>query len=226
MKQSTSNDLASTPDPRLEIWIFFLLVALIGLSSGCTTTPSHHSNAACCSSHNDVASTPFPDKSIYQLDSTWTNDVGRTLQLAALSGRIQIVAMFFSSCQYACPAIVHDMKRMENALPKELRGRVGFTLVTFDTERDTQEALKVYRKRQELTPERWTLLRASPADTLELAAVLGIQFKREANGQYAHSNLITILNSQGEIVHRQVGLNQDIAVAMQRIEEAGRSQTP
>ena len=45
---------------------------------------------------------------------------------------------------------------------------------------------------------------------LELAALLGLQFKADANGQFAHSNVITILNAQGEIVHQEIGLNQDI----------------
>jgi protein SCO1/2 len=49
-----------------------------------------------------------------------------------------------------------------------------------------------------------------PDDVLELAALLGLSFKENADGQFAHSNVITILNAQGEIVHQQIGLNQDI----------------
>jgi len=45
---------------------------------------------------------------------------------------------------------------------------------------------------------------------LELALLLGLKFKADANGQFSHSNVITILNAQGEIIHQQTGLNQDI----------------
>jgi len=34
--------------------------------------------------------------------------------------------------------------------------------------------------------------------------------KPDANGRFSPSNLITILNAQGEIVHQKVGLNQDV----------------
>ena len=64
------------------------------------------------------------------------------------------------------------------------------------------------------------MLRGSADDTLELAALLGVKYKRETSGQFAHSNLITVLNADGEIVHQQIGLNQDIAETVKRIVEA------
>jgi protein SCO1/2 len=118
--------------------------------------------------------------------------------------------MFFASCQFACPIIVNDMKRIEAALPARLQGTVGFTLVSFDSERDTPAALAEYRRTQDLSGKSWTLMQGRPDDVLELAALLGVKFKENAAGQFAHSNIITILNAQGEIVHQQVGLNQDI----------------
>jgi protein SCO1/2 len=45
---------------------------------------------------------------------------------------------------------------------------------------------------------------------LELAALLGVKYKQDARGQFSHSNIITVLNSEGQVVHQQIGLNQDI----------------
>jgi len=115
--------------------------------------------------------------------------------------------MFFASCQYACPLLVNDLKRIETALPAEARSRVGFTLVTFDPHRDTPAALAAYRASRHLAVETWTLLRGEPDDILELAALLGVQFKQDASGQFAHSNLITVLNAEGEIAYQRSGLN-------------------
>ena len=152
----------------------------------------------------------FTDKSLYQLDSVWTTDESRQVKLSEMSGRPQVVAMFFANCQFACPIIVNDMKRIEAALPAELRPRIGFVLVSFDGKRDTPAALADYRRARKLPAERWALLRGRPDDVLELAALLGIKYKEDARGQFAHSNVITILNAQGEIVRQQIGLNQDI----------------
>jgi protein SCO1/2 len=148
------------------------------------------------------------DRSIYQVDSVWTTDEGRSLKLSSLQGRTQVVVMFFANCQSACPLLVHDMKRIEQALPADLRDRVGFTLVTFDPDRDTVESLHAYRSRNQLDRQHWTLLRGKPDDIQELAVLLGIKYKKDAQGQFAHSNLITVLNRAGEIVHQQFGLAQ------------------
>ena len=75
---------------------------------------------------------------------------------------------------------------------------------------DYERALAAYRLTHALPADNWTLLHGEPDDVLELAALLGLKFKEDANGQFAHSNVITILNAQGEIVHQEIGLNQDI----------------
>jgi protein SCO1/2 len=190
-----------------------ILLALVGLTTSCTTAPRE---STCCTT-NLAPAAPFTDKSIYQLDSTWTNDLGHPFQLGALRGRVQVVAMFFASCTYACPIIVHDLQRIEASLPTEIRGRTSFALITIDTERDTPAALHAYRAARKLPVARWTLLRGAADDTLELAALLGVKFKREASGQFAHSNLITVLNEQGEIIHQLTGLNQDVGETVKRI---------
>jgi len=183
-------------------------------ATGCRTTPSVPS---CCA--KPEGPTAFTDKSIYQVTSTWTTDQNRLIKLSALAGRPQVLVMFFANCQYACPILVNDLKRIQAALPPDLRPRVGFTLVSFDTKRDTPAALAAYRRAHALSANRWTLLHGEPDDVLELAVLLGVKFKETANGQFAHSNVITILNAQGEIVHQQTGLNQDIQESVRLLQQ-------
>lgn len=133
---------------------------------------------------------------------------------------MQVVVLFFASCTSACPILLHDLQRIDSALPEGDRARVGFTLVTLDPERDTPAALHAYRDAHKLPAGRWTLLRGSADDTLELAALLGVKYKREVTGQFAHSNLITVLNDRGEIIHQLAGMNQDILPTAQAIERA------
>jgi protein SCO1/2 len=151
------------------------------------------------------------DRSLYQLESTWTSDVGRKVKLSVLRGRPQIVAMFFSNCEYACPILVNEMKKLEAALPKDALAKVDFLLVSFDSRRDTPEALAAYRRKEHLAVGRWTLLRGENDDVRELAALLGINYAADSRGQFAHSNLITVLNAEGEIAFQQAGLQQDLA---------------
>jgi len=205
---------------------FVLLVssfAVICFASGCASrqpkTAFAMSNGGTTNQAAPAQAPPLPAKSIYQLDSTWTTDANQPFKLATLRGRPQVMAMFFTSCQGACPITVSDMKRIEAALPEGLHARVGFTLISFDPARDTAEVLHSYRLRRGLDPARWTLLRGEPAEVSELAARLGMKYKDGARGQFSHSNIITLLNPDGEIVRQQIGLNQSIEETVAMVQQ-------
>jgi protein SCO1/2 len=189
------------------IVLLMVLIAALSASAAETKVVCH----SCCaaSTEKNAASACLSDKSLYQLDSVWTNDAGAAVKLSSLRGRPQIVAMFFANCTYACPLLVYQMKQMEAALPASLRGRIGFTLISFDSERDTATALHQYRQQHGLNNDRWTLLRGGPEDVIEVAALLNVKFKKDAQGQYLHSNQITLLNAEGEIAYQELGLSMN-----------------
>ena len=166
-----------------------------------------------------AAQTNYTDKSVYQLDSIWTSDTGKKVKLGVLRGKPQVVAMFFASCQFTCPLTVSDLKNIEAALPDNVRTNIGFTLVSFDSKRDTPAALKNYRLAHGLSARNWTLLRSEPDDVRELAALLGVIYKQDANGDFAHSNLITVLNAEGEIIFQKQGVNIDPQEIVRQIEQ-------
>jgi len=191
-----------------------LLLFLIALQASALAAdiPSPKKDAElppCCRA--PLAAGKPTDRSLYQLDSTWTSDVGRKVKLSVLRGRPQILAMFFTHCEYACPILVNEMKKLEAKLPADVLAKVDFLLVSFDTKRDTPAVLTVYRKKENLATKRWTLLRGEADDVRELAALLGVNYAADSRGQFAHSNLITVLNAEGEIVFQEAGLQQDLA---------------
>lgn len=182
---------------------------------------------ACCARADAASaaatdSVPVSDRSIYQLGGVWTNDASRQVSLTELRGHPVVIAMFFASCEYACPIIVGDMQRIREALPPEIRAETQFVLVSFDHVRDTPAALKAYRERAAIDPASWTLLRGEPADVQELAMVLGVKYKQDARGQFSHSNLITVLNAEGEIVHQRNGLHGEVAGAVSAVRLASK----
>lgn len=170
--------------------------------------------APCCA----VPATPGADEtgvtlspeSLYQLDARFVTDSGQPFALADLRGRPVVITMFFASCTYACPMLISDMTRVRDALPADIREEAVLVLVSFDVERDTPEALKQFRT-ERLLNDSWLLLSTDEAGVRELAALLGIKFKREASGQYAHSNILTVLNREGERVHQRNGLTGGLA---------------
>jgi protein SCO1/2 len=164
--------------------------------------------AACCVEEKPVA--PLTARSLYQLDANWTNDAGASVRLASFRGKPVVLAMFFAQCEYACPVLVNDIQRLRAALPEAIRKHAQVVLVSFDTARDTPAALAAYRERASLDAS-WALLRGDDNAVQELAMLLGVKFKQDARGQFSHSNLFTILNSDGEVVRQQLGLNGDVS---------------
>jgi protein SCO1 len=183
----------------------WLILALATATTRAATNETAEVLPPCC--RPIAAQTNYTDKSLFQLESIWTSDAGRQVKLGVLRGRPQVVAMFFASCQFTCPLTVSDMKRIEAALPENLRTNTDFLLISFDSRRDTPAVLKAYRAERGLSTKNWTLLHGGPDDVRELAALLGVIYRQDANGNFAHSNVITVLNAEGEIVYQQPGLN-------------------
>src|ERR1700712_2197513 len=175
---------------------------------------------ACCEA---MATGSFSKNSIYQADASFTTDTNQPFTLGELRGRPVVLAMFFASCGYACPLIVTDMQTIRASLPVAIRDRALFVLVSFDTARDQPAALADYRVQRSLDSQ-WILLHGSDDSVRELAALLGVKYKRAADGAFSHSNLITLLNSEGEIVHQRSGLQGGLAEAA--IALANANQTP
>ena len=167
----------------------------------CKEKPVQKKDSYCAA----MEGTPFSKESIYQLDVTFTDDAGKTVALGELRGRPVVLNMFFASCGYACPLLVTDMQAIREKLPAGVRERALFVLVSFDVARDTPAALAAYRAQRSLD-QQWVLLHGSDDAVRELAALLGVKYKQEADGMFSHSNLVTILNPAGEIVHQRTGL--------------------
>ena len=180
----------------------------------CAADESKPATKFCCAEEQSTA--PLTARSIYQLDAKWTNDAGASVQLTSVRGQPVVAAMFFANCEYACPVIVSEMKRLGDTLPAEVRAKTHFVLVSFDTARDTPEALKAYRDRMGLGAN-WTLLRGDAAAVQEFAMLLGVKFKQDTRGQFSHSNVITVLNSEGEITHQRAGLAGDVSEAAKAV---------
>jgi protein SCO1/2 len=151
----------------------------------------------------DMGSQEPTDESIYNSSSVWLNRHGEEVRLKQLQSKYQVVAMLYTHCEYACPRIMADMKRIRDEIPSGLLEETNFTIVSIDPERDTPERFREFAKENDLSDERWTLLHGDQGDVLELAALLGVKFKRISETDFSHSNMITLLNKNGEVIYQR-----------------------
>ena len=152
---------------------------------------------------------PAREPSLYALDLQLTDQDGHTHALADLRGQVLVAAMMYSSCETVCPRVTEDMKSIERLLGSARRDTVGFVLFSLDPGRDTPAALRAFARSHGLDPSRWQLLAASEDGVRELAAALGVKYAEEENGEIAHSAMIFLIDRDGVVRHRQVGVDQE-----------------
>jgi protein SCO1/2 len=166
---------------------------------------------------------PAPDagpprsQSIYEVADQLVDQHGRPVGLDLFRGHPVLVSMFYASCPDACPLLIADIQRIEMELPPRARADLRVVLVSLDPERDTPEALQALAQARGIDQSRWGLLRA-PDDTVrEIAAALGIKYRRQPDGSFNHSSVITLLDRSGVVQSRVEGISRPHASLLKRL---------
>ncbi len=157
--------------------------------------------------HTDelMANAPLTGTSVLQLGSTWVNQKGEKVKLADLRGMGRLVVMLFTRCDTACPLIVEDLKEIAADIDSKQSKPTAVSLFSLDSIRETPESLLAFSVKRKL-PLHWELLTSNADAVAELAASLGIRYKRLQNGDFIHSNVIYFLNKNGEVAAHKEGL--------------------
>lgn len=165
---------------------------LAGMAAAGTTTP---------------ATAPLPRDSVYQLPLSLTDQSGHVADWRTHRGKPQMVTMFYTSCPYMCPMIVDSAKTIDKALTPTQRQRLGVLLISLDPEHDTPAALQSLAGKRSLDTTRWMLATPAPDGVRAAAGVLGIRYRKLADGSFNHTSALLLLDADGRIVARteQIG---------------------
>lgn len=148
------------------------------------------------------AQAPLPRDSVYQLPLKLTDQHGKSWDWRAKRGAPQVVAMFYTSCQYVCPLTVDSGKAVERALAPAERAKLGILLITMDPKRDTREALMSIAAKRRLDAAHWSLASPPPDGVRSVAGVLGVRYRRLADGEFNHTSALVLLDRDGRVVSR------------------------
>ncbi len=152
------------------------------------------------------AGEPLSGGSIFQLDSKWKNQKGEDVKLTDLRGQSRLAVMIFTQCETACPLIIEDLKEIARDVQTKKSGPIEVSIFSLDSYRETPDTLKSFAVKRKL-PAHWDLFHVTESGAVaELAAALGVRYKRLENGDFIHSNVIYYLNPEGEIVAQKEGL--------------------
>jgi protein SCO1/2 len=146
------------------------------------------------------------EESIFNLSSKWHTEEGEVIQLQDLKGKALVMVMIYTSCKAACPRLVADMRNIEAEIPSEKIKNIRFVMVSIDPETDTPERLKAFAIQNLMDDEQWIFLQGTESGVREFANVLSVKYKQISPMDFSHSNIISVFNSKGELVHQQEGL--------------------
>lgn len=184
-------------------------VAVLSLAFGCKKKDPH--------AEHMMEAGQISGASLYQFHDMFTDQNGKQLMLHQLSGNYVVLAMFYATCTAICPRIAAEMLRLEKNLSSSQLGKTRFVMISFDSERDNPAALTKFIEKMRLTGS-FTLLSGKPESVREVAAALGVNYKkiesstplRPNNYEYSHSSLFTLLSPTGEIILQHAGLSMNI----------------
>lgn len=157
------------------------------------------------------------EESIFNLTSKWNTEEGEIIQLEDLKGKTLVMVMIYTTCKAACPRLVADMRNIEAKIPSTSLNNLQFVLISIDPETDTPKRLKAFAKENFMDGEQWTFLQGTENSVREFANVLAVKYKQISPLDFSHSNIISVFNSEGELMHQQEGLGVDNKETIQTI---------
>lgn len=165
----------------------------------------------------DAKETTFPSDSVFHLKDEWKSQEGKTFHLKDFAGKPTVFAMVYTSCQHTCPMITSKVQEVQKGLAKKFRDKINLSLISFDPLRDTPEKLRKYKKKRKLGSQ-WVLLTGTDSSARKLAAVVGVNYKKEGDADYSHSNIVTLLDKNGVIVDQIKDLSKETKNMTNKIE--------
>jgi len=197
--------------------LLFAYLFLSVLFINCSNSNSQSAFEGTITKHKTAPVGTISSQSIYMLTDTFQTQENKNITLSSFAGKPTVVGMIFTNCTYACPRLTADIKDIEEKLKGE-KEKVNFLLVSFDSKRDDPAQLKKFGVNLDLD-KNWTLLHGSEEAVRTLSVLLNVQFEKDAEGNFSHSNIISILDKGGVLQYQKEGLNADQTETISNIDQ-------
>ncbi len=137
-------------------------------------------------------------------DFRFVNQLGDTVSWKDMEGKIVVADFFFTKCPSICPKMTANMKRLQDAVKKNVRvgpkdaDFVQFISFTVDPRNDSVAALKRFADRFQINPNNWWLLTGKKEEIYDLALQgmkLGID-TTEVDTAFIHPQYFVLIDKE------------------------------
>ena len=100
---------------------------------------------------------------------TFTNQLGKTVTLDSLKGKILVIDFFFSRCPTICPGMAKSMKRLQDSYTNSRDSIVQFISISIDPEHDSVPQLRKFANRFTSNHDSWWFVTGNKKDIYDFA---------------------------------------------------------
>lgn len=147
-----------------------------------------------------------------------TDQSGRPFRLEDLRGRAVLIDFIFTNCPGPCPILTASMVQVQRRLGDDLSERVHFVSVSLDPERDTPAALTSYASRHGADLGNWSFVTGAVPDVERVLMSYGVGKRVLEDGEIDHLVATMLIDPEGRIVERYLGLSHKPADVIEDIE--------
>jgi protein SCO1/2 len=136
-----------------------------------------------------------------------TDQNDEPLALEDLRGKTVLLDFVYTTCPGPCPILTGLHVDVQRHLDPALRDRIRFVSISLDPRHDTPAALREYARKRGADTAGWSFL-TGPADDVDaVLRAYGVGSARQPDGTIAHLVVTFLIDDEGRIVQRYIGLD-------------------
>jgi protein SCO1 len=158
-----------------------------------------------------------PDHPRHLINFSLVDQNGREVTRQSFKNKIVVVNFLFTSCSVVCPYVTDQMAQIQQQTAQEKD--VLLLSLTVDPADDTVAVLSKYAQKAGADPSRWFFVTGNEAVMQNLIGTSFLPHDTDTNfasmpGNFANSQRIVLVDTNGQIVKYFDGLNLDAAHAV------------
>ncbi len=139
------------------------------------------------------------------VDFKFQNQLGRTVSLADLPGKVIVADFFFTRCPSICPKLTANIRKLQDALSskdqfKQLNPSfIQFLSFSVDPDRDSVAVLKAYGNKFGINPDLWWLLTGPKKQIYDFSMnelKLGLADGEGVDSNFIHTQKLVLLDKE------------------------------
>lgn len=152
-----------------------------------------------------------------------TDHDGNPRALADWRGKLVLLDFIWTRCPGPCPILTGLHVKVQRDLPPALRETTQFASISLDPVRDTPAVLREYAIKRGADLSSWSFLTGSPEEIDAVLKSYGVGSAKSADGQVEHVVVTFLIDGDGQIARRYVGLDgHDPAELLRDLERLAR----